>query len=338
MPEKRWADTLLRYAPFAVGALYAVYSSLSVLNPDATLWSNDEGHFLRQGQSGNMVLDPRYGVFSVLVFVYFKIFQVPFAVVIAHKIAMLATFVILFQRRIIDQAGILVFSFLFVVFLYLNAYLLRDSLIFIACLLAVSTFSTDRSVRGAIGLVPIALLRPQALLFFVRPWLAIAAIALFVGFLRPLYATAQLRDNGNWTILHQPFFEDVLRVAVTSLANLNPLPKLPFYLDAGLYLEYGLLVLASIPLFAILAQAVLAVGSAQLRFWHFGHVLVGLACMLLMYGAIGAPADVRVFFATVCPFFFLVHKALLKWRYLALLTVVLTLATVARIFLKAAGL
>ena len=338
MLERRWVDTSLKFVPLVVGLLLAVYSSLPVLDPRSSLWANDEGLFLNQGQAGGMNLDLRYGVFSVLIFIYFKIFQIPFAVAVAHKVVMLCVFVALFQRRVLEQAGGAVFVFLFVVFLYLNSYMLRDSLIFVACLLAVTTLSTDRSVGGALRILPIALLRPQSLVFFVRPWISAIATVVFIVYLRPRYATAQLRDNGDWTIFHIPFWEDVSKVIITSLTNLNPLPKFPFYVQTGQYLDYALLVLASLPLFAVLAQSVLAVVSAKFRFWHYHHVIVGMTCLLLMYGAIGVPADVRVFFATVCPFFFFAHKALLKPRYVVILGLALVLATVVRAHLKTTGL
>ena len=336
MADQSWSAVFHRYRFFLVGLACAVVTSLSVLNPDAALWDNDEGYFLGLGLSGRTLLDPRYGAFSILIFVYFQITKFPFAIALIHKLLMLSVFLLFFQKKLLLERGYTIFLALFLTFLYLNSYFLRDSLIFIVCLLAITRGASDRTIQGSGWLVPLALLRPQMLLLFLRPWISVLAVIAFVMFSRHLYAAGQMRDNGIFSIISAPFWEDLTRHTLSTVANLNPVPKYWAFLKQGAYLEYALLILATIPLFAVLTQMMLALALAPYRFKDYHRVLVGFAGVVVLYGSIGISADVRVFLAAICPFAIYLHKSLLKWQYLLLLVSALVIAAALRDVAKVA--
>lgn len=336
MADLSWGTVSRRYQFFLVGVLCAICTTWAVLDSEAPLWDSDEGYFLGLGISGSTLLDPRYGAFSILIFVYFQVTKFPFAIALIHKLLMLSVFLLLFQKSVLQQFGYIVFLALFVTFLYLNSYFLRDSLIFIVSLLAITHGASDRTIRGAAWLLPLALLRPQTLLLFLRPWVSALAVIIFVMFSRQLYATAQLRDNGILSIVHLSFWEDLTRYVLTTVVNFNPVPKYGAFFRQGAYLEYGLLVLASIPLFAVLAQMTLALALPQYRFKDYHRVWIGLICVVVLYGSLGISADVRVLYAAICPFAIYLHKSLLKWQYLVLLLSMLILAAAVKDMAKVA--
>ena len=73
------------FALATLGLAHAVYLSLPILDASSSLFRNDEGYYLKNGANGVFLAELRYGLFSLLVKVYFLIFREPFWVVVFHK-------------------------------------------------------------------------------------------------------------------------------------------------------------------------------------------------------------------------------------------------------------
>lgn len=303
-----------------IGLVVAISSSLPILDPLDPLHANDEGFYLRNGLQASISLDLRYGLFSALVYSYFLLIKNPFLVVILHKVAMLGVF-FMFAPILVARRGMLVFSLLFSAFVFLNSFFLRDSLIFLLVLFAILQNGSDRSVRNALPLVPLMLTRPQTLLLFLRPWVSFALLLCFLTFMRGQYATSQLRDNGHLTLIHQPFWSDVLSRWPATLSNLNPLVAIEFYVDQHNYIIPPLLIVASMPMFIVFFVMISAIFLKNYRNHFMGRLWVGFFGMLVIYGSIGEVIDRRVFISLFSPFLVGVGPLLFRCRNFVFLVV-----------------
>lgn len=321
MPDDRLYLRWILFGYAMIGLVVVFYSSLPILDPGSPLHRNDEGLYLTNGAQGAIFLDMRYGLFSVLVRTYFIFLKNPFWVAVIHKVIMLGVF-LMFLPALVRRYGLLVFTFLFFSFIFLDSYFLRDSLIFLCTLLAASLACSDRSIRGSLPLVPLMLTRPQAMLLFLRPWVTLILVFGFMQYMRGQYAIGQTRDNGMQTLIHVPFWEDVLHLALITLSNLNPLMAAPFLWEQADYLRVVLLVIASIAMFAVFEQMVLALWWRAYRNAYTLRLWTGMLGLLVLYGSIGSPSDKRVFIALFSPFLIYIQPLLLQWRNLACLIAV----------------
>lgn len=341
MSERLHMPVWQKFAPLAVGVGHAVYTTLPVRNLESRFWSNDESRFLEAGQSP-LHLDIRYGLFGILTKFYHLVADDPFLIVMLHKVVVLIVFLAIFQRRVWADRGGIIFFFVFSTFLYLNSYFLRESLIFTFMLLAVllasaipsMSFSFDgQAAKRVAGLFPLVLLRPQNVLFFVRPWMSVLATIGFLALLRGQYAQLKLNGPSYFAVIDKAEWSKIIGTVMTTLSNLNPLIKFPFFFEQGLYLDYVLLLLGSVALFAVFVQLALSLCFEEFRFSGADNVCTGIGCLLVMYGALVIAADVRIFFAAVCPFVFRVRKDLFGWWSLAGIILIWLTMTLIRYFL-----
>lgn len=305
-----------KLSPFLVGVAYAVYTTLPVLNPASSFWLNDEARFLAAGRT-DFDLDIRYGLFGLLVKSYYLFTADPFSIVLLHKLVVLCAFLAVFQGRVLTNNGGTIFVLTFSAFLYLNGYFLRDSIVYFFTQLAVVFALSFWTVRGVAGFVPLILLRPQNLLLFIPSWMSVLLIGGFLIPFRYRYAELQLQDQSYWAIFDKAIWLKGLGSIVTTVSNLNPLIKLPFFFERGLYADYLLLLLGCVGLFAVFIYLGLSFYCLELRFLGWDRVCVGLGCILVMYGALVVVADIRIFFAAVCPFALRIRGSLLNWKMLS---------------------
>lgn len=310
MFEDRKTNRWLLCVLAVLGLAYAVYSSLPILDPSSPFFSNDEGFYLNNGLRGVVPADVRYALFSLLIRGYFLVINDPFWVVVLHKSLMLAAF-LLFQPMLVCKYGIKVFILLFLAFTFLNGYFLREGLVFLFVLLAVSHTCTSRSIWRYPAMLALALTRPQSLLLFMRSWLLVICLLCFVP-----YGAYQVRGNGLLSVLDGPFWINIGALSLTTLANLNPLASLGFHAARCEYLVLALKALASIPMFAVFVQMALALRWQQYRNAYIPKLWAGMLGLLIMYGSIGLPIDKRIFLSSFTPFIILVNPSLLRWRNL----------------------
>lgn len=292
-----------------LGLAYAVYSSLPILNPSSSLFSNDEGLYLNNGLRGVIPLDLRYGLFSLLVRGYFLVINDQFWVAVAHKSLSLAAF-LSFQPTLVRKHGQRVFVLLYLAFTFLNGYFLREGLVFLSVLLAAHSLSSWSTWRYPAMLV-LALSRPQSLLLFMRPRLVVILLLCFVP-----YGAYQVRGNGWLSVFHGPFWINIGALSLTTLANLNPLASLGFHVTRGEYIVPALKALCSISMFAVFVQMALALRWQQYRNAYVSQLWAGMLGLLLMYGSIGLAIDKRIFLSLFAPFIIFVNPSLLRWRNL----------------------
>jgi hypothetical protein len=310
--EDRKTNRWLLPALTVLGLAYAVYSSLPILDPSSPLFSNDEGLYLSNASNGVVTLNLRYGLFSLLLRGYFFIIHDPFWVAVLHKSLLLVAF-LLFQPMLVRTYGIRVFVLLYLAFTLLNGYLLREGLIFLFTLVAVSHSWPGRSIRRYPALLALLLIRPQGLLLFLRPWLSVVLLLCFLLFMRDQYS---VRNGDNGSVFIVAFWREISAFTLTTLANLNPLASVAFHVTRGEYLEPGLKVLGSIPMFAVFLQMALALRWQQYRHAYLSRLWTGMLGLLIMYGSIGLAIDKRIFLSLFTPFIIFVNPALLRWRNL----------------------
>lgn len=329
MTEHSQTPAWQSFLPLVLGIAYAVYTTLPVLNPGSGFWLNDEALFLEAGRA-HFDLDIRYGLFSLLVKSYYLFTADPFSIVLLHKLIVLCVFLAVFQRKVWADCGGGIFLLTFSAFLYLNGYFLRDSLVYFFTQLAVMSAFSFLTARGVAGFIPLALFRPQNFLLFIPPWMSILLTGGFLILFRYRYAELQLRDQSYLAAFDKSVWLKGLGSIVTTVSNLNPLIKFPVFFERGLYPEYVLLLLGSVALFAVLIQLGLSLYRAEFRFAGWGRVCAGLGCLLAMYGALVVAADIRIFFAAVCPFSLRVKRSLLNWQILTAIALIWLLMTLAR--------
>jgi hypothetical protein len=235
------------------GLMHVVYSSLPILNPSSSLFSNDEGWYLTNGSNGVITADLRYGLFSLLVRGYFFAIHDPFWVAVLHKSLTLVAFLLL-QPMLMRKYGNRVFIPLYFTFIFLNGYIFRDCLVFLFVLLAVSNTCPGRSMRRYPAMLAVTLTRPQGLLLFLRPWLSVVLLLYFLLFMRHLYAVDQVTHHGLLSVFHGSLWKDIGALGMRTLANLNPLASVQFHITKGEYLEPTIKVLGSIPLLEVARQ------------------------------------------------------------------------------------
>lgn len=310
--------SLRPFAYLALGAMIAIYSTIPVLDPQASLWNNDEGYFLGLAQSRGNLFDVRYSLFATLGKLYFVLLGKAFAVVLAHKLLMLAAFVWIFYERISSKHGEAVYIGLYTVFVFLNQFFLRDSAIFL-CSLLVVWFGACRSRCGEAyaGLGMLIFLRPQALLLYARPWVALVAGAIFLLFFRNRYAVSQM--PAPQFLMRWEFWGEVAYTAAVAVSGFNPFGKLSWYVENQRYFGFILLVLASLPFGMLCAQFLAASVLRDFRFPGWDSALAGMFLMILLYAALGIYADVRIFLATLCPFFLHIHRCFLTLKSVVLM-------------------
>jgi hypothetical protein len=341
-------------APLAIGIAHAIYTTLPVLDPGSTFWANDEGRFIEAGRA-IFDRDVRYELFRLLVRFYYLFSDNPFLIVALHKVILLVVFIAVFQRRLLVERGAVVFGLVFATFLYLNSYFLRDTIVFEVTLLAIvlavdippvefpsgiltlvsairSTFSLQ-SAKSAAVLLPLVFLRPQNLLFFMRPWMSVPLVIAFLVCFRWWFAELHLELPWYLVPLEKSFWSKGVAVVITTLSNLNPIIKFPFFFERGLYLDYVLLLFGSVALFSVFIQLSLSTFRDEFKFRNFADVRTGLICLLVLYAALAVAADIRIFFAATCPFIIRVHRSLLGWGGLAVIVSIWLLMTVVRYFL-----
>jgi hypothetical protein len=317
-----------------VGVLIAGISSISVLDPQGSLWNNDEGYFLSLVQSREALWDIRYSFFVFLGKLYFALLSNAFAVVLVHKLLMLTLFVVMFYERISKRYGEAIYIGLYVVFVYLNQFYLRDSLVFI-CSLLVVYFGMHRTEHGGVyvGLGGLVFLRPQALLLYARPCLTLVVGIIFLLFFHGRYAASQLPDS--MFFMHWDFWSQFAYTAAAAVYGCNPFGKLSWYLENKQYLGFILLVLASLPLSMLCAQLFAASAFREFRFPGWDRALAGLIVMILLYAALGIFADVRVFFASLCPFFLHIQRCFLTMKSVFLVVLALVFLMLMRVVVSA---
>lgn len=300
---------------FLIGLFSACYSTLPVLDPESPLWRNDEGYFISLAKSGERFFDIRYGFFLTLSSILFFGFG-DFLAIFLYKTLLLVIFMFFF-RKVVDLFGMKKFFALYLVFLYLGLFFLRDVVIFIGSL-AVIIGGTGGywkiAGRPLMGLGVLVLLRPHALLVYVKSWATIIATIIFLLFFRPFFAVKQLPDT-QYLILAD-FWKEVLYGAILIINGLNPLTKLGWYFSNQMYFPFLLLFFASIVLWAVLIQTILAPFNGNFFFRDWSRVLVGMVAFLVMYSALGIEADSRVFLCSFCPFVVFVNENLIRPRYL----------------------
>jgi hypothetical protein len=316
--DERKTNLWLLWGLAVLGLAYAVYSSLPVLDLSSALFNNDEGLFLHNGQRGVIPADVRYGLFSLLVRGYFVGINDPFWVVVGHKSLSLAAF-LSFQPMLVRKYGNKVFMLLFLAFTFLNGYFLRDSLVFLFVLLAVTHTCTSYSIRRYPVMMALALTRPQGILLFLRPCLSVFLLLFFLLFMRGLYSVEQIRDSGYLSLFSGAFWKDIGSFSFTTLANLNPLASLSAYTSKGEYIALILMALGSISMFAVFVQMGLGLRLQQYRKAYFSRLWMGMLSLLIIYGSIGLAIDKRIFFSLFAPFIIFVNPSLLRWRNLILL-------------------
>lgn len=315
MFEDRKSNRWLLCGLAVLGLAYAVYSSLPILDPSSSLFDNDEGLYLNNGLRGVIPADMRYGLFSLLVRGYFVVINDPFWVAVLHKSLSLAAF-LLFQPLLARRYGNKVFMLLFLAFTCLNGYFLRDSLVFLFVLLAITTSYTIRSIWRYPAMLAVALTRPQGFMLFLRPWISVALLLCFLLFMRHLYSVGQFRDSGYLSLFKGAFWQDIGAFSLTTMANLNPLSSLRWHTTRDEFLVPCLMALGSIPMFAVFVQMGLSLRLQQYRKTYFSQLWVGMLCLLIMYGSIGLAIDKRIFISLFAPFIIFVNPLLLKWRNL----------------------
>ncbi len=164
--------------------------------------------------------------------------------------------------------------------------------------------------------------------------MSISVTAGFLVLMRDRYAELQLRDQSFLAIFDKTLWLKGVGAVVTTVSNLNPLIKLPFFFERGLYPGYVLLLLGSVALFAVFIELALSLHRAEFRFAGWERLCVGLGCLLLMYGALAVPADIRVFFAAVCPFALRVKRSFLSWQVLVAIGLIWLSMTLVRYILR----
>jgi hypothetical protein len=305
----------LTFFSVLVGFPIALFSSIDVLDPSSPLYANDEGLYLARGVSGDIVIDLRYGLFSLLVKSYFLVTQNFFVVVLIHKTIMLATFMC-FKPHILRRKGWKCFIFIYCAFLFPNIFFLRDSLIFLFVLFAALSDSSDRSIRSSLPLIPLLITRPQGLFLFLRPWISVVLTVAFIFFMRDKYSAHQIRDNGMLIIINDGFWQDIFTYALITLFNINPLPTFIFYINNNDYLKATLLIFSSISLFAVFAQMSLALFYKNLNNAYFPRIWASIFLLLILYGSIGESIDKRIFLALLSPFLIFIEPVFMRRKYI----------------------
>ncbi len=306
MIAKFYQKRLLCFVFLIFGLIYVLYSSLPILNPNSDLYLNDEGFYLGQRK---LLLDLRYGFFSLFISIYFLFIKSPFWVAVIHKSLMLCAFRMLWPS-LISQYGLRVFTLLYFSFIFLNGFFLRDSLIFLFCLFALTQKSSKSLLRNVLVKIPIILTRPQSLLLFLSPWLSIAITITFILFFRPWYAQIQINDNGYLTIFNLFFWRDVFSIISISLSNLNPLELFDMWIRDN-HINLFILILSSISVFVVFEWMILAFFREQYRNIYWSRLLCGVICLFILYASIGVPIDKRILIASLSPFLIFAQSSLL---------------------------
>jgi hypothetical protein len=183
----------------------------------------------------------------------------------------------------------------------------------------------------------LAITRPQGFMLFLRSWISIALLLFFLLFLRHMYATVQVPDNGFLTVVNGAFWKYVCIKGLSTLANLNPLASFGFYAGKGEYIYFGLTILGSISIFAVFAQMVLALRWQQYRHSYVSRLWVGVIFLLIIYGSIGLAADKRIFISLFSPFIIFANSSLLRWQNLSWLAGVWVFMLMVSMVLKNAA-
>jgi len=313
--EQRKKDGWLMLCLATLGLAYAFYSSLPIRDPSSALFGNDEGLYLSYGARGAIMSELRYGLFSLLVRIYFLIVSDPFWVAVLHKSLSLAAF-LLFQPMLVRKYGYRPFVLLYLAFSFLNGHFLRDGLIFLFVLLAVSCADSGSLIRRYLAQLPLVLIRPQALLLFFPLRISVILVAYFFLFMRHLYAAEHpgidmALSEGNIHLI-----KTSTPLTLITLANINPLASLNFHLNNGSYLEACLTISGSFCMFLVFAQMTLALRWTQYRHTYIPRLWMGAIGILIMYGSIEQTVDKRVFISLFSPFIIFVNPTLIRGRTL----------------------
>ncbi len=131
------------------GFLLSIYSSMNVLNLNSSFWLNDEGRFMlwaignkdffayntldgEIGEGKNLKTFLRYKLFVSVLKFYFIILNEPIYIVILHKFLVVFIFVFCFSKYIVNNYGIIICTIIYLPLLYLNLFLLRETLLFLS--------------------------------------------------------------------------------------------------------------------------------------------------------------------------------------------------------------
>lgn len=313
--ETRRIETGVLLFLFLLGLFLAFYSSLPVLTEESSFWRNDEGYFIILGRSNGLLINLRYGLFASIVKPFLALFS-DYHAVVAYKSTVLLASLPVF-RRILSEFGVKIFCLAALIFLYLNLFFLRESLIFlisITTLVVLSHASWRVGSRVLAGLGILVLFRPQAVLLYVRPWVSLAAAYTFLVYFRSIYAERQMPDTPH--LLLADYWLEVIKYVAISLNGLNPITKLGHYFRREMYVEYMLLFAASMALLMVFLQASLSCVSEKFSFPHRARFGSGLLMMLILYGGLGMSADSRILLSTAGAFVLFVAEGLIRPKYL----------------------
>lgn len=348
---------LNKYFFLICGTILAYNSSIEVLDLNSNFWLNDQGKFYTWATmpltcqpiwpeapnlsklflscfiDWSLVRLLRYALFVYILSLYSFLFNDPFLLVFLYKISLLTIFILFFYKRIIINYGFKIFIILFISFLYLNLFLLRESLFFLIGLTFIINFLSTKKIQKLKSkiyfynnktltfykyscLLTLGLIRPQSIFVYLRPIYSLGFFLLLI-----CYFMVRLLSDSQKVIETLTFFPPIesgfhqfIKMPLISLYNINPITKFNFYFDNGLYIEYILLFISSFYLLLFLNQIILSLFRKSFYFEHRNSIISGLLLILFIYSYKNIFIDIRIFISLLAPFFLFLNKKIFNFK------------------------
>ena len=276
-----------------------------------------------------------YMLFSQITSLYFMFTEDPFLVVFIHKIIINLIFLLFFHKYIIQNLGYKIFIIMYFCFCYLNLYFLRDTLFFIFGLtlligLPITNFKSRTNYYFC--LFGLACLRPQSIFFYIRiKEMFLLILLVMLTYLFKVNNLNILSLFGNFSDLLSSFdlkpllvfLLDFFHNILLSVNNINPITKLNFYISHNLYTEIFFLFVASISIVLFITQIFLGFYFKDFYVSKWKNIFFGLIILFTFYTLFKIEIDVRIFIASLAPFYIYFNYNILRFGWIIITLFVL---------------